>query len=103
MRRYHRCGHGGRHRASDFDSYCEHRKGHLVNSPITRRAFLSNTVLGAGALAMGAPSVLRAQSLNENLDVAVIGCGGRGGSNLVESPAWRAPIPAPCGPNPRKP
>jgi predicted dehydrogenase len=29
-----------------------------------------------------APAVLRGQNLNEKLDVAIIGCGGRGGSNL---------------------
>lgn len=44
---------------------------------IRRRAFL-----GAGAASLAAPAVLRARNLNDKLDVAIIGCGGRGGSNM---------------------
>jgi len=46
---------------------------------ISRRGFLS-TVLAASA----APAFLRAASPNEKLNIAVIGCGGRGAGNLGE-------------------
>lgn len=51
-----------------------------------RRQFLK-TATAASAAALGAPAILRGQNLNERLDIAVIGCGGRGGSNMrsVES------------------
>jgi len=54
---------------------------------IHRRRFLQTTSATAAAAAFGAPAILRGQNLNEKLDIAVIGCGGRGGSNLrsVES------------------
>ena len=52
-----------------------------------RRRFLQSTAILAGAAAFTAPQLLRAQNLNQKLDVAVIGCGGRGGANMrsVES------------------
>ena len=43
----------------------------------SRRHFLKATALGGLALA-GAPAFLRARSPNEKLNLAVIGCGGRG-------------------------
>src|SRR5437868_5407764 len=47
----------------------------------TRRQF--NTGLLAGAIAsMSAPAFLRGRNLNDKLNIAVIGTGGRGGSNL---------------------
>ena len=51
----------------------------------TRRQF-SKTAIAASTL-FTAPAFLRARNLNERLDIAVIGTGGRGGSNLrsVES------------------
>jgi predicted dehydrogenase len=49
--------------------------------PRTRRTFLKSTALFGAALA-GAPALVRAKSANEKLNLAVIGCGGRGGSNL---------------------
>ncbi|MBI3882088.1 MAG: Gfo/Idh/MocA family oxidoreductase [Verrucomicrobia bacterium] len=52
-------------------------------SPLTRRHFLQSSAL-AGSAILGAPAFLRAKSPNEKLDVAIIGCGGRGGSNLKE-------------------
>jgi predicted dehydrogenase len=53
---------------------------------IHRRRFLQATA-ATGAAVFGAPAILRGQNLNEKLDIAVIGCGGRGGGNLrsVES------------------
>ena len=47
----------------------------------TRRAFLGTTGLAATAV-LGFPAILRSQSPNDNLNLAIIGCGGRGGSNL---------------------
>ena len=44
----------------------------------TRRRFLQSTA----ALAFGAPAFLRAKSPSEKLNIAIIGCGGRGGANL---------------------
>src|SRR6476469_9847625 len=45
--------------------------------PATRRAFLT-----AAAGAVAAPTYLRARGANDRLNVAVIGCGGRGAANL---------------------
>ena len=48
-----------------------------------RRNFLrAATAMGAGA-AFAAPAIVRGTNLNEKLNVAIIGCGGRGGSNLA--------------------
>jgi predicted dehydrogenase len=47
---------------------------------INRRRFLAAGAAGVAALA--APNVLRAQNSPNRLNIAMIGCGGRGGSNL---------------------
>lgn len=47
---------------------------------LNRRHFLQTTALATATFAM--PGLLRAQSPNEKLNVAFIGVGGRGGSNL---------------------
>src|ERR1043165_3218082 len=47
---------------------------------ISRRQFCS--VLTSSAAVMAAPAILRGKNLSEKLDIAVIGAGGRGGSNL---------------------
>ena len=52
--------------------------------PQTRRQFVAKTSLLAGAAIIGFPALLRAKSPNEKLNIAVIGCGGRGASNLAE-------------------
>ncbi|MDZ4857881.1 MAG: Gfo/Idh/MocA family oxidoreductase [Candidatus Hydrogenedentes bacterium] len=54
-----------------------------TNNSTTRRSFLRSSVIAAGA-ALGAPAIVRGQNLNSLLNIAVIGCGGRGGSNLQE-------------------
>ncbi|MGV3483926.1 MAG: Gfo/Idh/MocA family protein [Planctomycetaceae bacterium] len=54
---------------------------------LTRRSFLrSQAALGASAV-FAAPNILRARNLNEKLDIAMIGSGGRGMKNMksVES------------------
>ena len=50
-------------------------------SRVTRRRF-NASVLSAAAGALAAPAILRGQNLNSRLNVAMIACGGRGGSNL---------------------
>src|SRR4051794_22829324 len=47
----------------------------------TRRRF--NQSLLAASAALAAPAFLRGQNLNDKLNIAVIACGGRGGSNLA--------------------
>lgn len=50
---------------------------------INRRRFLQNSAAAAASLTFGAPAILSARGLTEKLNVAVIGAGGRGGSNLA--------------------
>ena len=54
---------------------------------VSRRQFVKSAAVGAAALTWAAPAVVRGQNLNDKLNIAVIGTGGRGGSNLqsVES------------------
>jgi predicted dehydrogenase len=51
-------------------------------SVTTRRQFLQATV-AAGAVFCGAPAVLRARNLNQKLNIACVGVGGRGAENLA--------------------
>jgi predicted dehydrogenase len=51
----------------------------------SRRKFFAQSATGAaslGAVAFGMPKLLRAKDLNGKLNIAIIGCGGRGGANL---------------------
>src|SRR5262249_604106 len=50
---------------------------------ITRRGFFRGAAL-AGVAALGAPAILRSKASIDKLNVAVIGCGGRGAANLKE-------------------
>jgi predicted dehydrogenase len=55
-----------------------------VHMPVhhsSRRGFLQGT-LGAGIGLLAGPNILKARSPNQNLNVAFIGVGGRGGANL---------------------
>ena len=51
----------------------------------TRREFAKTAVAASSVFAV--PAILRGRNLNEKLNIAVIGCGGRGASNMrgVES------------------
>ncbi len=49
-----------------------------------RRQFLTQTTLAASAVSLGFPSILAARNPNERLNIAIIGCGGRGAGNLAE-------------------
>ena len=51
-------------------------------TPISRRGFMQRTV--AGAVALSLPSFARSRSPSEKLNIAIIGCGGRGASNMGE-------------------
>ena len=53
-----------------------------ITPPVTRRHFI-HLAGAAGAGVLGFPAILRSQSPNRRLNVAVIGVGGRGGSNLA--------------------
>jgi predicted dehydrogenase len=48
------------------------------NGRVTRRAFVGT----AAAAVVGAPAILRGQNLNDKLNIAIIGAGGRGRANL---------------------
>ena len=50
-------------------------------SNISRRQFIQGTVAAGAASAISFPSVIRAQGLNEKLQVAFIGAGGQAGSH----------------------
>ena len=48
---------------------------------VTRRGFLETTAAAATA-AFGAPAIVHGRNLNERLNIAIIGSGGRGGANM---------------------
>ena len=50
---------------------------------MTRREFVGGALTAAGVVA-GAPALLRGRNLNDKLDIAFIGCGGRGNDNVGE-------------------
>ena len=49
---------------------------------MNRRRFLGTAAI-AGAATFAAPAILRARNLNEKLNIAIIGAGGRGASNML--------------------
>ncbi len=53
----------------------------------SRRTFLQHSAAATGAAVFSAPAFLRGRNLNDKLNIAIIGSGGRGGANLrsVES------------------
>jgi predicted dehydrogenase len=61
---------------------CYASRQHRATSSISRRSFLAKSAVLTGAVALGAPAVVRGQNLNDRLNIAVIATGGRGGSNL---------------------
>jgi len=50
-------------------------------SRFNRRRFLKSSTVAAGTFLLGAPAFLRGKGLNEKLNVAIIGAGGRGAAN----------------------
>ncbi|MFM7072680.1 MAG: Gfo/Idh/MocA family protein, partial [Planctomycetota bacterium] len=57
-------------------------KGPAMTGETTRRTFLRASA-GAAATILGAPAIVRGLNLNDKLNVAVIGTGGRGAGNLA--------------------
>src|SRR5881397_3304687 len=55
----------------------------MKSNLITRRQF-ARTVVTATAAVGAAPAFLRGQNLNNKLNIAIIGAGGRGAGNLQE-------------------
>src|SRR3954469_9981863 len=53
------------------------------NSPLVTRRQFTRTLLTAAGGIVAAPAFLRGQNLNDKLNIAIIGAGGRGGSNLA--------------------
>ncbi|MCX7826217.1 MAG: Gfo/Idh/MocA family oxidoreductase, partial [Verrucomicrobiae bacterium] len=51
---------------------------------IHRRHFLRSATLLTGTAVFAGPALLRGQNLNNKLNVAVVGVGGRGGANMAE-------------------
>ncbi len=49
---------------------------------LNRRNFIKTTSLAAGAAAFGVPALLRGQNLNSKLNIAQIGAGGKGRSDI---------------------
>ena len=55
---------------------------HPTHSPGTsRRKFLKTTAVAAGSTLFAAPAIVSGRNLNEKLNIAIIGAGGRGASN----------------------
>jgi predicted dehydrogenase len=48
----------------------------------SRRQFLTHSAVAASSL-LAAPAIVRGTNLNEKLNIAIIGCGGRGAANLA--------------------
>ncbi len=53
------------------------------SASLTRRRFLG-TAAAAGATTFAAPALLRGRNLNEKLNIAIVGAGGRGASNMAD-------------------
>jgi len=51
----------------------------------TRRDFIKTSALAAGVAAFSAPSLIRAQGLNEKINIACIGVGGKGDSDSTQA------------------
>ena len=52
------------------------------NHSISRRRFIHATAVAAGAATLGSPAIVCGQNLNDRLNIAIIGAGGRGRGNL---------------------
>ncbi len=60
----------------------DHPQRDVRSRALTRRKFLKTAAVAGCAVTCGSPAVVRGRNLNEKLNIAVIACGGRGGSNL---------------------
>src|SRR5215468_2436117 len=57
------------------------RNKNVTSERLSRRRFL-NWVAAAGGAALAAPAIVRSRDLNDKLNLAIIGAGGRGADNL---------------------
>ena len=57
----------------------------LPSARMGRRRFLRWSALATGAVSLSPPAFLRGQNLNNKLNIAIIGCGGRGGFAVEQS------------------
>jgi len=60
----------------------QNQEGRNKRRVVSRRTFLRSSAVLAGTVTMGTPAVLHGQNLNERLNIAIIGTGGRGAGNL---------------------
>jgi hypothetical protein len=63
---------------------------------INRRRFLQQTTLGTGGLLLGFPAIVRGQNLNSRINVACIGVGGKGDSDVNDAAKCGGTIVALC-------
>ena len=56
----------------------------ITSKRFNRRSFLQTSAAIGAAATLSAPNILRARNLNEKLNIAMIGSGGRGRRNLAE-------------------
>ena len=63
---------------------------------VNRRHFLQQTSLGAGGLLLGFPAIVRGQNLNSRINVACIGVGGKGDSDVDDAAKCGGNIVALC-------
>ncbi|MBK1817060.1 Gfo/Idh/MocA family oxidoreductase [Luteolibacter yonseiensis] len=57
----------------------------MPSSSFSRRRFLQTTGLGAGGALLGFPAIVRGQNLNSRINVACIGVGGKGDSDVNDA------------------
>jgi predicted dehydrogenase len=60
------------------------KSSNAASTHSTRRQFLQRTALAAGAVTFAAPAIVRGRNLNEKLNIAIIGAGGRGAHNASQ-------------------
>ena len=66
------------------------------STAVTRRGFINRSLLATAIAAASAPPLLRGQNLNNKVDVAVVGAGGKGASDTDECAKGGANIVALC-------
>jgi predicted dehydrogenase len=65
-----------------FGFHCRMSTKSYLKSGFTRREFLKTTALAAGAATFGMPAFVRGQNLNSKLNIAAVGIGGKGSSDV---------------------
>ncbi|MEO5912713.1 MAG: Gfo/Idh/MocA family oxidoreductase [Luteolibacter sp.] len=68
----------------------------MSTSSFNRRRFIQTTGLGAGGALLGFPAIVRGQNLNSRINVACIGVGGKGDSDVDDSAKCGGTIVALC-------